>query len=122
MYFVEGVRFMSNIHLKSQLDTRELLLLDSELKTYGKSMLVGYLLWYFLGIFGGHRFYLKRTGTAVAMLVLSITIIGLIVTSIWWIVDAFLTYQMVKEENERVESSILAHFISQKQANNQYQF
>lgn len=107
----------SNIYLKSQLDARELLLLESEVKAYGKSTLVAYLLWYFLGLFGGHRFYLRRTGTAVAMLVLSLTVIGLIVTGIWWIVDIFLTYKMVNEENEIVENSILQHILSQKQFN-----
>lgn len=108
---------MNNIYLKSQLDTRELLLLESEVKSNGKSMLVGYLLWYFLGLLGAHRFYLKKTGTAITMLILTLTFVGLIVTSIWWLVDAFLTYKMVNEENELVESSIIAHILHQKQAN-----
>lgn len=49
-----------NIYLKSQLDTKELLLLDAEVKRSGKSMLVAYVLWYFLGVVGGHRFYLGK--------------------------------------------------------------
>jgi len=64
-----------------------------------KSVGVTYLLWLFLGGFGGHRFYIGRTGSAVAMLAMSIigwaTIwigIGLLPLSIlgvWLIVDAF---------------------------------
>ncbi|WP_307389713.1 TM2 domain-containing protein [Bacillus horti] len=93
--------------MKSQLDTKELMLLESEVRSKSKNMVVAYLLWWFLGYFGGHRFYMGKTGSAVAMLILSITVIGLIVTCVWWIVDAFLTHSMVKEHNEQVENDIL---------------
>lgn len=96
-----------NISQKSQLDARELLLLDQEVKSRGKNMVIAYVLWYFLGIFGGHRFYMKRTGSAIAQLVLSITMIGMIVTAIWWIVDAFLLHTMVKDKNREVEAQVL---------------
>ncbi|WP_059050084.1 TM2 domain-containing protein [Paenibacillus senegalimassiliensis] len=92
---------------KTQLDTRELLLLDSEVKNYGKNMVVAYILWYFLGMFGGHRFYMGRTGSAVAQLILSITVIGMIVTSIWWIVDAFLVHAWVKDHNAQLENRVI---------------
>lgn len=64
-----------------------------------KSLAVTYLLWFFLGAFGAHRFYLGKTGTAVAMLILTLTLIGYIVTFFWWIVDAFLNPGMVKDYN-----------------------
>ncbi|GBK64993.1 TM2 domain-containing protein [Paenibacillus macerans] len=92
---------------KSQLDTRELLLLESEVKAQGKNMVVAYVLWYFLGIFGGHRFYMGRTGSAVAQLILSLTLIGMFVTSIWWIVDAFLVHTWVKQHNAEVENRLI---------------
>ncbi|RCX19155.1 TM2 domain-containing protein [Fontibacillus phaseoli] len=72
-----------NLGRKSQLDARELMLLESEVKNRGKNMVIAYVLWYFLGLFGGHRFYMGKTGSAVAQLVLSITVIGMIVTSVW---------------------------------------
>nr|WP_138495667.1 TM2 domain-containing protein [Paenibacillus pinistramenti] len=96
-----------NMVRKSQLDTRELLLLESEVKRRGKSMVVAYLLWYFLGHFGGPRFYTGRKGTAILQLILSITIVGLIVTAIWWIVDAFLVHTWIKEHNARLENQII---------------
>ncbi len=42
---------------------------------------------FFFGVFGVHRFYVGRTGSGVAMLLLSITGIGLVVTGIWFLVD-----------------------------------
>jgi TM2 domain-containing membrane protein YozV len=93
--------------LKSQLDTRELLLLDMEMKRKGKEMVIAYAFWFFLGVFGAHRFYLGRTGSAVAQLVLSITIIGMIITGIWALIDAFLIYNYVNEHNDAVENRLL---------------
>lgn len=76
-------------------DTRALMLFEANKKT----ALVAYLLWFFLGIFGGHNFYLKRTGIAVTQLILSITIIGMVVTWVWMIVDAFLIPGWIRNYN-----------------------
>ena len=84
---------------KSQLDSKELLLLESEVKNQGKNMVIAYVLWYFLGLFGGHRFYFGKTGSAVAQLILSITVFGMIATFIWWIVDAFLVHTRITSYN-----------------------
>ncbi|MBM7569128.1 TM2 domain-containing protein [Paenibacillus sacheonensis] len=107
-----------NIAQKSQLDTRELLLLDQEVRSQGKSMLVAYILWFFLGGFGAHRFYVKRTGTAIVMLILTLTIVGAVVTGIWALIDAFLLHGIVKEENDKLEGRILNDLLSQKHFNN----
>jgi TM2 domain-containing membrane protein YozV len=100
--------------MKSRLEARELLLLESEVKSRGKNMLVAYLLWYFLGIFGGHRFYMGRTGSAIAQLILTITVIGAIISGIWVIVDAFLLYQWVRERNAQVEQEVLTSIINNR--------
>ncbi|RAP76971.1 TM2 domain-containing protein [Paenibacillus montanisoli] len=107
-----------NIAQKSQLDARELLILDQEVRNQGKNMLVAYILWFFLGSFGAHRFYMKKTGTAVTQLILTITIIGCIVTAVWVLIDAFLLHGMVKEENQRVEGRILDELVAQKHFDN----
>ncbi|PYI56992.1 TM2 domain-containing protein [Paenibacillus flagellatus] len=104
-----------NIALKSQLDARELLLLDQEVKNHGKNMVVAYILWYFLGLFGGHRFYMRKKGSAIAQLILSLTVIGMIATSIWWLVDAFLLHTWVKDHNRDVEGRIMEQIVRQKQ-------
>ena len=48
---------------------------------------VAALLAFFLGPLGIHRFYLGRTGSAVVMLVLSCTIVGLLISAPWALVD-----------------------------------
>jgi len=72
------------------------------LEVLQKSMVLGYVLWYFLGLFGAHRFYLGKTGTAIAQLVLTITIVGSIVSFIWVLVDAFLLHTWITEHNLQV--------------------
>ena len=71
----------------------------SESNQSTKSAAVAYLLWFFLGGFGAHRFYMGRTGSAFGMMglaiastVLSVFVIGLIgfpILFVWWVVDAF---------------------------------
>ncbi|GGG21109.1 TM2 domain-containing protein [Paenibacillus abyssi] len=107
----------NSLAMKSQLDARELLLLEQEVKSQGKSMVLAYVLWYFLGVFGGHRFYMGRTGSAIAQLVLTITVIGALVTFIWWVIDAFLLHQWVKDRNQEVEMRVMNDMMSNKHFN-----
>ncbi len=74
-----------------------------------KSMGIAYVLWFFLGTLGGHRFYASKTGSAVTQLLL--TILGwatvalgvgflfLIVVGIWVLVDAFLIPGWIRSHN-----------------------
>jgi TM2 domain-containing membrane protein YozV len=64
-----------------------------------KDICAAYALWFFLGYFGAHNFYLRRTGVAVAQLVLTLTIIGLVINFFWHFVDAFLIPGWVRREN-----------------------
>jgi TM2 domain-containing membrane protein YozV len=64
-----------------------------------KQAVVAYLLWFFLGYFGAHNFYLKRTCVAVAQLLLTLTIVGIAITFFWVLVDAFLIPGWVRREN-----------------------
>ncbi|MBN9561670.1 MAG: TM2 domain-containing protein [Alphaproteobacteria bacterium] len=77
---------------------------------------IAYLLWFFLGSLGAHRFYLKHTGSALAMLliflgslaltVVAIGVFGLIVVGIWALVDAFLIPGMARDYNNRLISNL----------------
>ena len=86
----------------------------------GKSVVVAYLLWWFLGWAGVHRLYLSRVKTGLAQLILfAIGIVTLIllvgyiflaIWGVWWLLDAFFTYKIVTEENERL--GVLASTLS----------
>jgi hypothetical protein len=52
-----------------------------------RKILPAFLLCFLLGPFGAHRFYAGKTGSGVAMLVLTLSIIGVVVTGIWALVD-----------------------------------
>ena len=79
---------------------KQQLLFEAQRKSSGAA----YLLWFFLGGLGAHRFYLGRTGTAIAQLLLLLLgwlplFLGWAVLGIWWIVDAFLIPDMIRVEN-----------------------
>lgn len=105
---------MDLVSMKSRLDARQLMLVDSEIKNQGKNMFVAYVLWYFLGALGAHRFYMKKTGSAVAQLILSITIVGLVVNAVWLIVDAFLVHTWVKEHNRELEYRLVSQMLAEQ--------
>lgn len=75
-----------------------------------KTVIVAYLLWFFLGLLGGHNFYLKRTWIAIAQLILSIagliTVVSLIISAIWVLVDAFLIPGWVRVQNNRLVAQL----------------
>ncbi len=95
---------MTNAGLSA--DTRALMVFESSKKSAG----LAFVLWFFTGGLGGHRFYLGRTGSAVAQLILSILgwvtilvaglgLIFLLPLGIWLLVDLFLISGMVQAHN-----------------------
>ena len=58
------------------------------------------LLAFFFGVFGIHRFYLGRNGSAATMLVLTLTAVGLLVTGPWALIDTLRYLFMSEREFE----------------------
>lgn len=62
-----------------------------------RNKLVAALLAFFLGPLGIHRFYLGRTGSGIAMLLLSCTIVGLVISYPWSFID-MIRYLIMSDE------------------------
>jgi len=94
------------------------ILVNTEIEAHGKKPLIAYLLWFFLGNFGGHRFYFGKIGTASLQLFLAVAgyltvwfflgFLFLIPLWIWVIVDVFLINSMIRENHNQLERNVLA--------------
>ncbi len=81
-----------------------------------KHMVLAYVLWFFLGAFGAHRMYINRTMSGIIMAILTviswITLyiiiggFGLIIVTIWWVIDAFLIMGWVERHNNHLAQTI----------------
>lgn len=77
-----------------------------------KSVLLAYLIWFFLGLFGVHRLYLGRIVSGLGMLALHgiswvlafilIGYIGFAFLGLWWLIDALLIPGIARRENEEL--------------------
>ena len=98
--------------MSSNSSTAQAMLYDANKKSLG----VTYLLWFFLGTLGGHRFYMGKTGSAIAILALTLLgallsllgvgVIMLAVAVIWVLVDAFLIPGWVRNKNTLLATSL----------------
>ncbi|WP_391558958.1 TM2 domain-containing protein [Robertmurraya sp.] len=92
---------MNNLLAKQNLTTQDLQMLASEMDKRKKSTGTTWLLWFFLGGIGGHRYYLGKTGSAIAM-TLTLGLLG-----VWTLIDLFLISGMIKKANEQIEAEII---------------
>jgi TM2 domain-containing membrane protein YozV len=81
---------------------------QSEFQAAQKSAAAAYLFCIFLGIFGAHRFYLGRTGSAIAMLLITVLTagFGVIITGIWAFIDLFLIGGILREVNQQILADV----------------
>ncbi|MFC7705108.1 TM2 domain-containing protein [Plastorhodobacter daqingensis] len=98
----------------------ERMLIEQRVSNEMKSPVVAYLLWFFTGGLGGHRFYLGRTGSGLAML--GLTLVGLLasailigfiplaIVGIWLLVDAFLIPKMLQEGRSALREKLILEF------------
>ena len=97
-----GIRHQINQSGGLSNDARVLMLYEANKKT----ALVAYLLWFFLGLFGAHNFYVGRTGVAITQLILSLILVGMIITIFWVLVDAFLIPGWIRRENNLLAAQL----------------
>lgn len=103
------------------LNTQEQILIEQRVTNEAKSAVVAYLLWFFAGGLGGHRFYLGATGSAVTILVLSVLgvltlifgigFVFLMVVGLWLLVDLFLIPGMVDRHRQDVRNRLASQMV-----------
>lgn len=85
-----------------------------------KSLLVAYVLWFFLGYVGAHRFYLGRPISGFIMLAFSAVTLLLTLVSfgvlgflwfavgLWWLIDALLIPGIAASRNTRIADRVFS--------------
>lgn len=93
-------------YLKSQLTNEEILVVNSEIERQKKSTAVAFLLCLLLGTLGAHRYYLGKTGSAIAMTLITVLTLGLgtLITGIWAFIDLFLITGWLRDNQDRIEN------------------
>ncbi|MBJ7576939.1 TM2 domain-containing protein [Devosia sp. MC532] len=84
-----------------------------------KSPIIAYVLWFFLGYIGVHRFYLGRVVSGLIMLAMSalfalLTFVSFglfgflwFIMGAWWLIDALLIPGMISRRNNEVANRVL---------------
>lgn len=108
-----------NAYLKSQLSAQELMMVSSIVEQNAKSPAAAYLLCIFLGGIGAHRYYMGKTGSAIAMtLILCIGsplfFIGAFICGIWAFVDLFLIHNWLNDNKVMVERNAINQILISK--------
>ncbi len=87
--------------------TDQELLIEARVANEAKSTGVAYALWFFLGILSVHRFYLGRPVSGILQILSYFIFIGFI----WWIVDAFLIPDMVRQHRAKIREEMITSFM-----------
>lgn len=100
--YLGGIFYVdNNFALKQTLNQHDLQMVDSEFNKKKKSTAVTWILWWFLGGIGGHRYYLGYVGRGIAM---TLTLGGL---GIWSLIDAFFITGALRNKNDEIELEII---------------
>ncbi|HET7577776.1 MAG TPA: TM2 domain-containing protein [Bacillales bacterium] len=94
---------MSNAGLRNSLSDRDLTLVNTEFERRKKSRVIAFILWFFLGALGAHRFYTGQIGYAVCML-----LFGWLTFGIWPFIDGLvLLISGIDKINDEIEKEII---------------
>lgn len=84
------------------------ILIETRIANETKSPAVAFALWFFLGIFSAHRFYLGKPLLAVLQIVSYVFVVGII----WWLIDAFLINGMLREHQTKIRERLTNQYLS----------
>lgn len=95
-----------------RLSDTQRMLIEQRITNEKPSTGAAYVLCIFFGVLGIHRFYLGKAGTGAIMLILSITIVGLIVSGLWALVDLFLIPSMIRDKVDALRQKLLIEAVA----------
>mgnify|MGYP001481304134 CR=1 FL=1 len=130
---------MNDLDRMSNLSEKQLAILNGELQRNKKSTLAAYLLWFFLGSLGIHKFYLGKTGWGITYLLMTIigwttggagflltlgggfvaggiAVFGLIllaILGIFLLIDLFTIPRQIRKQEQALKEKILLSFEQQ---------
>jgi len=81
-------------------------LIDQRAAKAAPSKVVAYLLCLVFGMWGGHRFYLGEKASGFIMLVLGVSIVGLLITGPWALIDLFRIPNLLSADGERIRQRV----------------
>ena len=90
----------------SKVSTTERILIEQQVMSRSKDVGTAYALLVVLGLLGAHNFYLGRIGPAIAQALLTISMIGMPVSLIWIIIDAFTIPKVISDKNETIRNEL----------------
>ncbi|MDR1226099.1 MAG: TM2 domain-containing protein [Prevotellaceae bacterium] len=68
----------------------------------------------FFGMLGLHRFYVNKKDSGLAMLILTLVVIGIPISFVWSVVDLFFVPDMISAYNNDLVDKIDQHYFSQE--------
>lgn len=90
-----------------RLTDQQKMLIEQRVTNEKPSTGAAYVLCIFFGAFGIHRLYLGEKGTGIVMLILGITIVGLIITGFWALIDLFLIPGMIRKRVDETRQRLI---------------
>ncbi len=93
---VESSAVSADIKDDRMSDTKRMLI-EQRISNEKPSTGAAYILCILLGAWGLHRFYLGEKGTGIVMLILGITMVGLVITGPWALIDLFLIPSIIRK-------------------------
>jgi TM2 domain-containing membrane protein YozV len=94
------------------LSTQDQMLIEQRVTNDGPSTAIAFLLWLFLGILSGHRFYLGRPGSAILQILSYFVLIGFL----WLLIDGFLIPGMLRQKRDELRQSFMLQALANQGA------
>ncbi len=89
------------------LSTAQLSLIEQRVANDGPNTAVAYLLWFFLGFFSAHRFYLGQP-RAVLQILCNLIVVGII----WTLIDAFRIPRMIRDKKDAIRQRLMIEMLA----------